>query len=117
MTNGREIGYNQLVIASGQDFDIESISGFDAAWEHEEHPVYAPSDHPKWKGSLHKYPKYHYNFCSGDAYFCIPKFPFRGEVETYNFFISDEIWTWFKAHGKLHPHSRLIILNANDKFV
>lgn len=82
------------------DPDYQKITGFDDAWAHAEHPVYANCDHASWGGALHKYPKYHYNFCHGQAYFCIPPFPFRGEVEHYNFFISDEVWSWFKAHGK-----------------
>jgi hypothetical protein len=72
--------------------DLDAIKGFEDAWMHPEHPVYAPKDHPTWKSFLHKYPKYHYNFNHGDAYFAIPPFPFRGEVETYNFFLSDEVW-------------------------
>jgi len=72
--------------------DLEAIKGFEDAWAHPEHPVYAPKDHPTWKSGLHKYPKYHYNFNHGDAYFAIPPFPFRGEVETYNFLLSHEVW-------------------------
>lgn len=66
---------------------------------------------------MHKYPRWHYNFFSGDAYFCIPPYPFRGEIEAYNFFISTDIWKWYKANGKLHPNATLTIMNANDKFV
>jgi hypothetical protein len=92
LRNGREIKYNHIVIATGMHEDLDAIKGFDDAWMHPEHPVYAPKDHPTWKSFLHKYPKYHYNFNNGDAYFTIPPFPFRGEVETYNFFLSDEVW-------------------------
>lgn len=54
--------------------------------------AYIQIDHSTWRAFMHKYPKWHYNFNSGDAYFCIPPYPFRGEVETYNFFISTDLW-------------------------
>lgn len=38
-------------------------------------------------------------------------------METYNFFISTDLWKQYKKHGKQHPHSKLTIINANDKFV
>lgn len=76
----------------GMAEDLDSIKGFDEAWAHEDHPVYAPKDHPSWKGYLHKYPRWHYNFNSGDAYYCLPKYPFRGEIESYNFFMASDIW-------------------------
>jgi hypothetical protein len=117
LRNGRVIEYDHIVLATGMNENIDAIPGLEAAWAHHDHPVYVPKDHPTWKGDLHKYPKYHYNFCSGDAYFCIPPYPFRGEVETYNFFVSLDIWSYFKFHGKLHPNSSLTVINANDKFV
>jgi sulfide:quinone oxidoreductase len=101
----------------GMNEDLDAIKGFEDAWRHPEHPVYAPKDHPSWRSYLHKYPKWHYNFFSGDAYYCIPPYPFRGEVETYNFFISTEIWRWYKANGKLNPKATFTVMNANDKFV
>lgn len=84
----------------GMAENVEAIKGFDEAWGSEDHPVFAPKDHPSWKGYLHKYPRWHYNFNNGDAYFCIPPYPFRGEIETYNFLISTDVWRWYKSHGK-----------------
>jgi len=66
---------------------------------------------------MHKYPRWHYNFTCGDAYFCIPPYPFRGEIETYNFLISTEIWKWYRHHGKLSPKYSFTIVNANERFV
>lgn len=84
----------------GMAENVDAIKGFDEAWGSEDHPVFAPKDHPGWKGYLHKYPRWHYNFNNGDAYFCIPPYPFRGEIETYNFLISTDVWKWYKSHGK-----------------
>lgn len=117
LRNGRKITYNHLVIAMGLQEDLEGIKGFEDAWKHPDHPVFSCKDHPSWRAFLHKYPRWHYNFFSGDAFFCIPPYPFRGEVEAYNFFISLDLWSWYKGNGKLHPNATLTIMNANDKFV
>lgn len=53
-----------------------------------DHPVYSNFDHPSWRSLQHKYPRYHFNFTNGDAFFCIPKYPFKGEITNYNFFLS-----------------------------
>lgn len=41
-----------------------------------------------------KHPRFHYSHTHGDAYFCIPPYPFTGEVEAYSFFLSREIFNW-----------------------
>lgn len=100
LRNGRKIGYEFIVIAAGMKENLEAIKGFEQAWSHPDHPVFAAKDHFTWKSDLHKYPRYHYNFNSGEAYFCIPPYPFRGEIETYNWFVSVDVWNTFKWHGK-----------------
>lgn len=101
----------------GMQHDINAIKGFEEAWADQFHPFYTNKDHPSWKSDNHKYARYHFNYTSGDAYFCIPPYPFAGEVECYNFFISQQIWSWYKSHGKLSPLNSFTIINANDKFV
>jgi len=103
-------------IPQGLAENWEGIQGFEDAWKDESHPVYTWKDHSSWKFALHKYPRYHYNFLHGDAYFTIPKYPFRGEVGGYNFFISNEVWKWFASHGKLSPKHSFTVVNANDRF-
>jgi len=117
LRNGRKIGYDQLVIAMGMCEDLEAIKGFEEAWREEDHPVFTAKDHATWRANNHKYFRFHYSYTSGDAYFCIPPYPFSGEIETYSFFISTEIWKWYKHHGKLSPINSFTIVNANDKFV
>lgn len=117
LRNGRKIGYDHIVLAMGMNENLESIANFEDAWKDLDHPVFTCKDHNTWRAFSHKYPRYLYNFVSGDAIFCIPPYPFAGEVETYNFFISDEIWKWYKNHGKLSPNHSITIVNANDKFV
>ena len=63
----------------GLQDDTEAIEGLDEAWKDPEHPVHVCKDHPSWRSGDHKYQKYHYNFNHGDAIFCIPPYPFRGE--------------------------------------
>jgi hypothetical protein len=74
-------------------------------------------DHPSWRASDHKYTRWHYNFNHGDAYFVIPPYPFSGEVENYNFFLSHRIWEWQQAHGRQSPIRSFTVINANEKFV
>jgi len=65
-----------------------AIKGFEDAWIDPEHPVYTNKDYLGWKASVHKEPKFHYSHNNGDAYFCIPPYPFAGEVESYSFFLT-----------------------------
>jgi len=36
---------------------------------------------------------YNCNF-KGNYYFCIPKRPYSGEVENFNFFLTDDVFKW-----------------------
>lgn len=63
----------------GLQDNVDAIEGFEDAWKDVDHPVHCSKDHPSWKAVDHKYQKYHYNFTNGDAIFCIPPYPFRGE--------------------------------------
>jgi len=116
LRNGRRIGYDHLVVAMGIPEDYDQIKGFDEAWKDAEHPVFAAKDHPTWRANLHKYPRYHFNYTSGDAYFCIPPYPYKGEVGGLNFFLSSDIWRWYSTNGKLSPIHSLTVVNANDNF-
>jgi sulfide:quinone oxidoreductase len=116
LRNGRKIGYEQLVIAMGLKEDVHSIKGLYEAWGDHTHPVYVSRDHPTWRSNDHKYQKYHYNHTCGDAFFCIPPYPYRGEVGGFNFFLSAQIWKWYSLHGKLSPLSSFTIMNSNDSF-
>ncbi|KAM3131529.1 hypothetical protein pb186bvf_016313 [Paramecium bursaria] len=117
LRNGRKIAYNHLVVAMGMPNDLESIKGFDEAWKDQDHHVFANLDHPTWRASHHKYCKWHYNHNHGQGYFCIPQYPFSGEVEAYNFFLTNKIWNQQISNGRQSPISDLTIINANDKFV
>jgi hypothetical protein len=117
LRNGRKIGYDHIVLAMGMLHSPESIKGFEEAWADPDHPVFTAKDHHTWRSFVHKYARWHYSFTNGDAIFCIPPYPFAGEVETYNFFISHEIWKWYSFHGKLSPIHSFTIVNANDRFV
>jgi sulfide:quinone oxidoreductase len=55
--------------------DMDSIKGFEDAWNDVDHPVFTNKDSYTWKSNVHKEPKFHYSFTSGDAYFCIPPYP------------------------------------------
>lgn len=105
-----------MVIATGMDSNPGAIEGLDDAWADLDHPVYANQDHPSWRGNDHPYQKWHYNYTSGDAIFCIPPYPYTGEIECFNFFTSCEVWDWYKRHGKLSPLNSFTIMNANDTF-
>lgn len=100
----------------GLQDDTEAIEGLDEAWKDPEHPVHVCKDHPSWRSGDHKYQKYHYNFNHGDAIFCIPPYPFRGEIGAYNFLLSSEIWKWYLQNGKLSPKHSFTIMNANPVF-
>jgi len=116
LTNGRRIGYKYLVIASGLKDDPSSIKNFEDAWVDTESPVYSNIDPLSWKSNVHKYFRFTYSFTHGNAFFCIPPYPFRGEVGGYNFLLSKQIWNWYSSHGKLSPKHSFTIVNANDKF-
>lgn len=79
---------------------MQQIKGFEAAWEDSEHPVYSCMDHLSWRSMVNKHMKMHYAMNHGDAYFVIPEYPFAGEVENYNFFLTKQIYEWYQTHGK-----------------
>ena len=64
-------------------------------------------DHPSWRASDHKYTRWT----------VIPPYPFAGEVESYNFFLSQKIWEWQQAHGRQSPIRSFTVINANNRFV
>lgn len=68
------------------------IKGFDEAWADFNTPVFTGSDHPSWKSNDHKYTRWLGNFTNGDAYFCIPQYPFAGEGKHYYFWLNDYIF-------------------------
>jgi NADPH-dependent 2,4-dienoyl-CoA reductase/sulfur reductase-like enzyme len=94
LNNGRRIGYKQLVLATGIKHDFTQIKGFYDALEDPEHPVYASKDPDSWRAGVHKYAKYITNYKQGNGFFCIPPYPYAGEVECFNFFVSNEVWSW-----------------------
>lgn len=61
------------------------IKDFEKAWMSADQPVYAPRDYLGWSVFLHKYPRFIYNFNAGDAFFCIPPYPYAGESTNYYF--------------------------------
>jgi len=117
LENGRRVEYEQLVIATGLQYDFDAIEGFYDAWRDLDCPVYAPMDHPDWRIFDFKYTKHVGNFFHGDAYFYIPPRPFRGEVTDYNFLASTAAWDVYKQLGKVHPHASYNVINGNQDYV
>ena len=62
----------------GQKPNYESVKGFDDAWADLEHPFYTNGEHPSWKITCNKVPRYLHNFTGGDAIFYIPPSSFGG---------------------------------------
>ena len=117
LRNGRRIQYDQLVIATGMDNDFESIKGFEDAWVDLSSNFFCNQDHPTWRTTCTKPPRYLYNFQGGEAIFYIPPAPFHGTFENYNFFLSKEIWNKLAFNGKLSwGNSRFTVINANSSF-
>lgn len=105
-----------MVIAAGLRDAPESIENFEDAWADVDHPVFTNIDHATWRSNVHKYFRFTYSFTNGNAMFCIPPYPFRGEVGAYNFFLSKEIYNWYSSNGKLSPVHNFTVINANDRF-
>lgn len=116
LKNGNKIGYKQLIIASGFIQDYDKIKGLDEAWKDFDTPVYTTEDHPSWEVFNYKYTRWLTNYHHGDAYFYIPKFPFKGEIGAYHFLQAHQTWKDYKKIGHLHPNAEFKIINANDKF-
>ena len=55
------------------------LQNFEKAWMSVDQPVFTSKDYTGWSVFLHKYPRYIYNFVAGDAFFCIPPYPYAGE--------------------------------------
>ena len=55
------------------------LKNFEKAWMSVDQPVFTSKDYLGWSVFLHKYPRFIYNFVGGDAYFCIPPYPYAGE--------------------------------------
>ncbi|MFO0131459.1 MAG: hypothetical protein ACK52J_02705 [bacterium] len=100
LRNGRKIHYNFMVNAMGLKTNLESVKGYEEAWSDPEHPVYLCKDHLSWKSAVNKHMRFHYSHNNGDAMFVIPPYPFAGEVENYNFFLTRQIYDWYQHHGK-----------------
>ena len=117
LRNGRTIGYDQLVIASGMDTDYQAIPGFEQAWEDNWFPFYCNQDHPSWRTTASKPFRYQYNFNGGQAIFYIPPAPFHGSLENYNFLLSKKLWDRHEAYGKFSwANSSFTVINANNSF-
>lgn len=117
LRNGRRIEYDHLVVATGLNEDMSQIKGLEEAWADLHHPVFAPKEHPNWKSNDNKHQRWIYNFTNGNAFYCIPPFPFRGEVSSYNFFNAAQVWRWYRGNGKVSPISKFTVVNANNTFV
>lgn len=78
--------------------------------------MYTTSNSDRWTTNHNKQHRWIGNYNFGDAYFVIPKFPFRGEITAYHFMQAQDYWNFYKRIGKISPSSRLIVVNANDRF-
>jgi len=116
LRNGRRIGYDHLVVATGLEEDLSQIKGFEDAWQDLSHPVFTHREHPSWRANDMKHTRWIYNFTNGNAYFCIPPFPFKGEVTCFNFLTAAQVWKWYGANGKVSPLSKFTVVNANRSF-
>merc|ERR1740115_5201 len=117
LTNDRRIEYDHLVIASGMNYDWNTIKGFEAAWADFDTPVYTTHNHSSWNLSNVKYLRQHGNYFHGDAYFYIPPGNYRGEVASFNFLATAAQWDWAKTIGKLSPTAKYHVVVGNDYFV
>lgn len=54
-----------------------------------EYQLFKYSDPESWRAGVHKYAKYITNYKHGNGFFCIPPYPYAGEVECFNFFVSN----------------------------
>ena len=96
--------------------DFDDIKGFREAWEDDYVPVYTTVNSDRWTSSHAKYTRWIGNFVHGDAYFYIPKYPFRGEIAYYNFLQAYDYWQYYIKIGKVSPKMSLTVVNANDTF-
>lgn len=116
LKSGRQVGYDQLVIATGLEAKTD-IKGFEEAWADPNHQFHTSRDHPSWKTSSNKAVRFLHNFVGGEAIFYIPPGPFHGEIENYNFFLAKDIWDRYDNTGLLSwDKSRFTVINGNDTF-
>lgn len=115
LENGQTVEYEQLVLSYGMKDDFDNIKGFRKAWEDEFTPVYTTANSDKWPANYNKHARWIGNYTHGDAYFYIPKFPFRGEIAYYHFLQAFDYWQYYKKIGKVSPISSFTIVNANDR--
>jgi NADPH-dependent 2,4-dienoyl-CoA reductase/sulfur reductase-like enzyme len=116
LENGTEIEYEQLVLALGMKEDNDDIKGFKEAWNDDMCPVYTTLNSTKWTAGHAKETRWIGNYNHGDAYFYIPKYPFKGEIAAYHFLQAWDYWEYYRKIGKLSPLSSLTVVNANDTF-
>jgi NADH dehydrogenase FAD-containing subunit len=116
LRNGRRIEYDHLVVATGLNEDMSQIKGLEEAWADLHHPVFASKEHPAWKSNDNKHQRWIYNYTNGNAFYCIPPYPYRGEISSFNFFNATQVWKWYRGNGKLSPISKFTVANANQSF-
>lgn len=116
LENGTEIEYEQLVLALGMKEDNDAIKGFKEAWNDDFCPVYTTLNSPKWTAGHSKEVRWIGHYTHGDAYFYIPKYPFKGEIAAYHFLQAWDYWEYYRKIGKVSPLSSLTVVNANDTF-
>lgn len=116
LRNGRRIEYDHLVVATGLNEDLQAIKGFEEAWSDLHHPVFSHREHPSWKANDMKHQRWIYNYTNGNAIYSIPQWPYKGEVNSFNFFPAAEVWRWYARNGKLSPINNFTVTNANDSF-
>ena len=104
LKNGRQIKYNTLVVGTGISKDFDRIENLRTELADQESNVYGNYDPPTLKqtdcqGMMASYNNNH----NGDYIFHIPKRPFHGEVENYNFFLTDAVFKWQKKIAHQSP--------------
>jgi hypothetical protein len=116
LENGQVVEYDQLVLSFGLKDNFDDIKGFRKAWEDDYIPVFCNINSDKWTIGHNKYTRWIGNYTHGDAFFYIPKFPFRGEISGYHFLMAHDYWEYYRKIGKVSPKSSLTVVNANDSF-
>ena len=100
-------------MAQGLRSDHSTIRGLKESLLDNDCPVYTQDFYPDFKekilGGISLYN-------SGDAFIYIPKMPFSGGAETYNFLYSSSIWDMDQSTGLISPKRSITIINENDRF-
>ena len=100
----------------GRPIDPNAIKGFSEAYADRKCPVYSNFQHESFGLTNDKHLEWLYGFRHGDAYFYIPPFPFKGEINAYNFLAAADLWSNYKKLGIITPNSTFTVINANDRF-